>query len=128
MKEPMTRAVLIVSLVMLVGAWMIADATRSISAYADSATHNTAEIATALTSFDNRLNDLNQSVHSVEKQIMNADEVAVYLGLTDQVLSKLLEDKQLPAIQINGIYRFSKRAIDEWVYEKSKNKASYQNW
>ncbi|MBR7376323.1 helix-turn-helix domain-containing protein, partial [Klebsiella pneumoniae] len=86
----------------------------------DSATHNTAEIATALTSFDNRLNDLNQSVHSVEKQIMNADEVAVYLGITDQVLSKLLEDKQLPAIQINGIYRFSKRAIDEWVYEKSK--------
>jgi len=112
--------------VLLIGSWLISDATKSIAAYGDSATHNTAQIANILVTMSNELNDLNNKKSPQEKQILDAVEAAEYLGITEQILAKLLDSKDIPALQINSTYRFSKRALDEWVYEQSKKHTTYQ--
>ncbi|GED68136.1 hypothetical protein BRE01_18380 [Brevibacillus reuszeri] len=105
---------------------MISDVTKSIAAYGDSATHNTAQIASILVTISNELNGLNDKKASEDKQIFDAAEAAEYLGIAEQILAKLLDSKDIPALQINSIYRFSKRALDEWVYEQSKKHTIYQ--
>ncbi|KNB74292.1 excisionase [Brevibacillus reuszeri] len=112
--------------VLLIGSWMISDVTKSIAAYGDSATHNTAQIASILVTISNELNGLNDKKASEDKQIFDAAEAAEYLGIAEQILAKLLDSKDIPALQINSIYRFSKRALDEWVYEQSKKHTIYQ--
>ncbi|MFS0919846.1 helix-turn-helix domain-containing protein [Brevibacillus sp. 179-C 1.1 NHS] len=129
MKEPMIKVVLMLCFTVLIGAWIISDAVKSIAAYGDNATHNTAEIANTLAVISNRLHDLHQTqLQGKQDQILETAEVAEYLGISEVVLARLLQDEEIPVIKINGIYRFSKRAVDQWVYEKSLNRATYQNW
>lgn len=112
--------------VLLIGSWLISDATKSIAAYGDTATHNTAQMANILVTMSNELNELNNKEAPQEKQILDAVEAAEYLGITEQILAQLLDSKDIPALQINSTYRFSKRALDEWVYEQSKKHTTYQ--
>ncbi|MGG1662633.1 helix-turn-helix domain-containing protein [Brevibacillus sp. NRS-1366] len=112
----------------LAGAWMISDVEKSVVAFGNGETHNTAAIANILANMTSSVSNMNQRKAQQEKQILDAVEAAEYLGITEQILAKLLDSKDIPALQINSTYRFSKRALDEWVYEQSIKRTTYQKW
>lgn len=73
-----------------------------------------------------------------ELPVMNLQESAEYLRIQEEQLRRLIvtekniieirgniTDEMLPYIQIDDNYYFSKVSLDEWIYEISKQKTSY---
>ncbi|RMF86900.1 MAG: DNA-binding protein [Nitrospinota bacterium] len=52
------------------------------------------------------------------KEIMDAREVAAYLGYTPRTIYKLIKEEGLPAIRIRGHFRFKKAHVDQWLEER----------
>ncbi|TXC79023.1 helix-turn-helix domain-containing protein [Metabacillus litoralis] len=51
-----------------------------------------------------------------EKQLLTKSELAIYLGLFDEELNKLIsKDSNIPFIKIEGEVYYPKMAIDEWL-------------
>ena len=49
--------------------------------------------------------------------IMTVEEVSEYLRLAKSTIYKLLNEGKLPGRKIGGSWRFSRRALDEWIEE-----------
>ena len=47
--------------------------------------------------------------------IMTVEEVSEYLRLAQSTIYKLLNEDKLPGRKIGGSWRFSRRALDEWI-------------
>ncbi len=47
--------------------------------------------------------------------IMTVEEVSEYLRLAQSTIYKLLNEGKLPGRKIGGSWRFSRRALDEWL-------------
>jgi excisionase family DNA binding protein len=47
--------------------------------------------------------------------IMTVEEVSEYLKLAQSTIYKLLSEGKLPGRKIGGSWRFSRRALDEWI-------------
>lgn len=51
----------------------------------------------------------------MEKEILNADEVCKFLGISIKTFQKLMREVDLPARKIGREWRFSKQALIDWV-------------
>ena len=52
---------------------------------------------------------------SILAQIMTTKEMSKYLKLHQITICKLSKEGKIPSIQIGGVWRFDKVAIDEWI-------------
>ena len=48
--------------------------------------------------------------------VLTLAEAAHYLRVRPQTLAKMAEDNELPGADIDGIWRFLKQNLDEWLY------------
>ena len=54
----------------------------------------------------------------VQKEVMDINELAGYLGIGKSKIYTLIRQKKIPASRIGRQYRFSKTVIDEWLREQ----------
>ena len=59
------------------------------------------------------------SESTMSKEIMNAEEVAEYLGIAQSTAYKWVEYRQIPFTKIGTLLRFPKWIIDRWLSEKA---------
>jgi len=50
--------------------------------------------------------------------ILNADQVANYIGIHKITLYRLIKSKKIPAFKIGRQWRFKKEILDKWMEEK----------
>ncbi len=62
-----------------------------------------------------QLNGLFRAMIGTQHTMMTLREAASYLRVHPSVLEKLAREGELPAILIDGRWRFSKTSIDEWL-------------
>jgi len=55
----------------------------------------------------------------MSKEIMNAEEVAEYLGIAQSTAYKWVEYRQIPFTKIGTLLRFPKWIIDRWLSQKA---------
>lgn len=55
----------------------------------------------------------------MSKEIMNAQEIADYLGIATSTVYKKVEYRQIPFTKIGSLLRFPKWIIDRWLSEKA---------
>ncbi len=55
----------------------------------------------------------------MSKEIMNAQEIAEYLGIATSTVYKKVEYRQIPFTKIGSLLRFPKWIIDRWLSEKA---------
>ena len=48
------------------------------------------------------------------KNVMNAKEVAEYLGVHVTTIYRLLKEKEIPAFRVGSDWRFNLESIDQW--------------
>lgn len=53
------------------------------------------------------------------KKVMTAEELAAYLGFNRSTIYRKARDGQVPAVRLQGVWRFYKDAIDQWLQAKS---------
>jgi excisionase family DNA binding protein len=64
------------------------------------------------------------AVESVrEKEVLNVEEAAEFLGFAPYTIREKARDGQIPGRKIGGEWRFSRRRLLEWVEEGSRPKA-----
>ena len=54
------------------------------------------------------------------KEIMNAQQLADYLGIATSTVYKKVEYRQIPFTKIGSLLRFPKWIIDRWLSEKAR--------
>lgn len=55
-----------------------------------------------------------------EKEVLNSDEAAIYLGISKSTLFKLTSTRVLPFSKPNGkLIYFKRSALDEWMLSNS---------
>jgi excisionase family DNA binding protein len=52
------------------------------------------------------------------RQILNIEEVADYLRVTERTVYRLVWQGALPAMKVGRQWRFEKEAIDQWLHQK----------
>ncbi len=60
-------------------------------------------------------NNLLRAIMSGQHSILTLAEAAHYLRVRPQTLAKMADDGELPAIEIDGKWRFLKNSLDEWL-------------
>jgi len=58
---------------------------------------------------------------------MNIEELAAYLKLEKQTIYNWLHEKKISGIKVGHVWRFDKRAIDEWLRSQTVNASPYYN-
>ena len=53
------------------------------------------------------------------KEVMNAQELAEYLGLAESTVYKKVEYRQIPFTKVGTLLRFPKWIIDRWLTERT---------
>nr|WP_100012435.1 helix-turn-helix domain-containing protein [Lentibacillus sediminis] len=53
----------------------------------------------------------------MERKTMTVEETAGYLGVSKDLIYKLVRKKQIPNIKIGGRIMFKKESIDRWLSE-----------
>ena len=56
----------------------------------------------------------------MESPLMNLEELAKYIGVSNTTVYRYLKQKKLPAIKIGRLWKFRKEKIDAWL-EKQEN-------
>lgn len=51
-------------------------------------------------------------------EVMTVKEVSSYLRLARSTVYKLVYEGKLPGRKIGGTWRFSKKGLDEWLWER----------
>jgi len=46
--------------------------------------------------------------------VMTVQEVAEYLKLAESTVYRLARERRLPARKVGGVWRFSRKVLDEW--------------
>jgi excisionase family DNA binding protein len=72
-----------------------------------------------------QLKNLFNSIIANQHSIMTLRDAAQYLRLPSGVVEQLANDGKLPAFQIDGRWRFSHAAIDEWLTLQGHDEAGY---
>ena len=63
----------------------------------------------------------------VEKQILEAKEVAAYLHLHLFTIHKLARDGIIPAFKIGNDWRFRRSSLEKWVKNKERMNSKNRN-
>ena len=53
------------------------------------------------------------------KKVMTAEELGVYLGFNRSTIYRKAREGLIPAVRIEGAWRFYRDAIDQWLLAKS---------
>ena len=53
------------------------------------------------------------------KDVMNAHEVAAYLGLAESTIYKKVEHREIPFTKVGSLLRFPKWIIDRWLGDRT---------
>ncbi|MBF0215632.1 MAG: helix-turn-helix domain-containing protein [Candidatus Omnitrophica bacterium] len=53
-------------------------------------------------------------------EVMNVDELAIYLKMKKPTIYKHVEQERLPHFRVGGSLRFRKNTIDKWIEEQEK--------
>lgn len=75
-------------------------------------------VSQGLNNFNNTIN--NKIVNNVEeKNNINLSDAAKYLGISEDMLIKVVynKDSKIPYIKIDGYLIFNKNALDKWISE-----------
>jgi excisionase family DNA binding protein len=62
-----------------------------------------------------QLNGLFRAVVANQHSVMTLREAAQYLRIAASYLSQMAKDGKIPALTIDGKYRFARTALDEWL-------------
>lgn len=54
-------------------------------------------------------------------QLMNIEELAIYLKLEKQTIYNWLHEKKISGIKIGHVWRFDKNAVDRWLKAQTVN-------
>jgi len=54
--------------------------------------------------------------------LMTLEEVASYLRVNKKTIYRLSEGKNIPAIKVGRLWRFSKNSIDSWLSDNHKKR------
>ena len=63
----------------------------------------------------------------MDKEMMNAKELANYLNINEKLLYRLAKKKKIPGTRVTGKWTFPKRLIDEWIIECAKENIGVKN-
>jgi excisionase family DNA binding protein len=58
------------------------------------------------------------------KKVLTAEEVASFLGLNRSTIYKKARNGKIPAVRIEGVWRFYRDSLEQWL--KVKSLESYQ--
>jgi excisionase family DNA binding protein len=62
----------------------------------------------------------------VVPEVMNIDQCARYLGISNDTLYKYATERFVPAFKLGNRWRFKKSMVDEWmIKECEKNERAY---
>lgn len=50
-----------------------------------------------------------------EQQVMTVREVSEYLRIAESTVYKLVQEGEIPGKKIGGIWRFSRKLLDDWL-------------
>ena len=56
---------------------------------------------------------------TVVTRVMNADEVARYLGVVPDTIYRKARRGEIPAVKMGKIWRFPKEALDKWLNDSA---------
>ena len=59
-----------------------------------------------------------------EREVMNVDQAARYLGLSSDTMYKYLSGGKLPAFKLGNRWRLKKSTLDRWMEKQSKPRTS----
>jgi len=62
-----------------------------------------------------QLNNLFKSVVSNQHTVMTLREAASFLRISTTTLDQMATDREVPALQIDGKWRFSRASLEEWL-------------
>ncbi|MEZ0536525.1 helix-turn-helix domain-containing protein [Caldicellulosiruptoraceae bacterium PP1] len=62
----------------------------------------------------------------MEKEVLNLEEAAQFLGISTKTFSQILKDEDIPARKIGREWRFSKNALLDWL-SKGSSKDYFTN-
>ncbi len=62
-----------------------------------------------------QLNNLFKSVVSNQHTVMTLREAASFLRISTSTLDQMAHDREVPALQIDGKWRFSRASLEEWL-------------
>jgi len=55
-----------------------------------------------------------------DEQLMTLPDVAKYLQVKERTVYSWTQSEKIPAVKLNGVWRFRKSEIDEWIEKKKK--------
>ena len=59
-----------------------------------------------------------------EREVMNVEQAARYLGLSSDTMYKYLSGGKLPAFKLGNRWRLKKSTLDRWMEKQSKPRAA----
>jgi excisionase family DNA binding protein len=62
-----------------------------------------------------------------EREVMNVDQAARYLGLSSDTMYKYLSSGKLPAFKLGNRWRLKKSTLDRWMEMQSEPQISRSN-
>ena len=69
-----------------------------------------------------QVGSLMRSVFSTQHSVMTLREAAHFLRIPGATLEQLANDHSVPAFQVDGKWRFSKPALDEWMNSQDRQR------
>ena len=57
---------------------------------------------------------------AAEREVMNVDQAARYLGVSSDTMYKYLSSGKLPAFKLGNRWRLKKSTLDRWMEKQSK--------
>lgn len=63
----------------------------------------------------------------MDNEILNLEQACIFLGVSERTLIKLLKEEHIPARKIGREWRFSKRALIDWVASGDCSRYSNQD-
>jgi excisionase family DNA binding protein len=60
-----------------------------------------------------------KAIMAGQHSVLTLREAASYLRISPRTLEKLVEDGEIPAVEIDGRYRFPKSNLDDWLANTS---------
>ncbi|PTX47839.1 excisionase family DNA binding protein [Melghirimyces profundicolus] len=56
----------------------------------------------------------------MSKEVMNIEEAAQYLSISERTLYKMVKENRIPARKVGRQWRFHKDALDSWLKGEEK--------
>lgn len=114
LKEKMLSiSIFCLAISIVIGCYFISKGFKGNGGYVESGLVN---IGSGLNNISNNLNSYNQN-QIISKDNYSLDEAAVYLGITQDKLIKLVDNKGsgIPYVKIENSYIFNKNALAKWL-------------